>query len=268
LVVRIVCHELLQLRKINMSYEKRRRAEECEALILAGADRQEAYNEFQPLHWEDEERGELLEPETHSLSESAAVNPGVLDWSYALIDSIKHRLSFLSTDSQAAGATRLQGAETIVEVEEALRAPLSHRFMHHLVSSLDAIVSTPFIYLAKGSDPIAVLQAIEYINSNELSCNIIVLHFVDDRKSARIQEHVMDKLGESVNKGVVTACEFNQFDVNLVKKSYCKDEESPNFVISLDPRELHFKVSEALPTLSRSAQQLVKNVALLDTFYA
>ncbi len=75
-----------------------------------------------------------------------------------------------------------RSAGSLNDLELILQRPMIGKYLKYLMKSLDELVSQPFCYLAKHSDPISLQLAINYINNNELSNNIYILHFVDDRK--------------------------------------------------------------------------------------
>jgi hypothetical protein len=72
------------------------------------------------------------------------------------------------------------------ELETIMSKQVVGQVLTYFMTSLDAIVSEPFVYLAKGCDPIAVHQVVEYIAANELSNHIFVVHFVDNRRAIKL----------------------------------------------------------------------------------
>ncbi len=99
--------------------------------------------------------------------------------------NVRRRLSFSANEDPSHPTTKKR-TESVIELEGILVRPVMGRALTYLMNSLDNIVSAPFVYLAKGSDPISVHLAVEYICANELSNNIYVVHFVDDSKAIRL----------------------------------------------------------------------------------
>jgi hypothetical protein len=272
---------VVQLRKLYLSQENRKNAKDEEVTILEAAERQYEYDELAQFDVRDDEHSTHdaeVAMVTHrrenpsSSPRAAEAGQKVLNWGVDLVQHMRRRVSFHveHADPNAYGAVRNRRTEDMAEIEAVLRtrAPWLKKLMYHLVSSIDTILSTPFVYLAKGSDPIAVQQAIDYITSNELTNNIIVLHFVDDRKPAKIHTHVMRKLGNIVETGKLEIDQAEKIGENLVKQTYKDSEQIAGEIDEGHVDDIDFELEDTLPALSSNVLQLVKGVALQDTFHA
>jgi hypothetical protein len=98
-----------------------------------------------------------------------------------LIEFVQNRFSTLQDYFPVAYYDR-ESSTSGTELQRLLQRPLIGKYLKYVMKSLDTVVSTPFCYLAKKSDPISLQLAVHYIVNNELTNNIYVLHFVDDRK--------------------------------------------------------------------------------------
>lgn len=279
------------MRKINLTEEKRRQATEDEIAILNAAKRQDEYDEGDFLRLAaDEEHGKHMHsllpgqtgagPRRHSFdgflhfpSSPERGDPPegtVLDWGRNIIENVKRRISAASIESLDAGAIRIHRKDSLAEMESVLRVPVLKKIMYHFMSSLDAIVATPFVYLAKGSDPVSLQLAVEYIASNELTSNIIVVHFVDDRKSANLHNKIVRRFS---TVGAMNAVEAEKFADNFLKRSFTGGNSLHNSEDQLVPDSENddnvlFEFEDSASLLSENVQQLIKTVALLDTFHA
>jgi polyhydroxyalkanoate synthesis regulator phasin len=266
--------------------EKRRQAAEDEKAILNAAKKQDEYDEVAYLHsYVDEEHAKsgatgrrfsfdgipYLSSSPERSNPHAHPESTVFDWGRNIIENVKRRISAASIDSVDAGAIRLHSTDSLAEMESVLRVPVLKKVMHHLMSSLDAIVATPFVYLSKGSDPVSLQLAIEYITSNELTSNIIVVHFVDDRKSATLHHKVMRRVSSIVEKGEMEKEEAEKYADNLLKRTFAggTSMHSEHEHASDDGESnVMFDFEDSASLLSENVQQLVKTVSLLDTFHA
>jgi hypothetical protein len=136
------------------------------------------------------------------------------------------------------------------------------------MSSLDEIVGTPFVYLAKRSDPINLHAAVEYISSNESTNNIFVVHFVDDRHAIGVHHKIMRRVNAEVQEGKITAQQAASYNASLWKQMF--QAGSPNSTVlqqaSADG-SMDMSLLRSLKSVSHETQQLVKTVALMDTFF-
>jgi hypothetical protein len=314
-----------QLRKLYLTEDKRKQAAEDEVAILAAAARQDEFSEAAHLDsYIDEEHGTAASSGTSvsiagrrfsfdglprfpssSPQRTPAVHThpaepnSVYEWGMGLIENVKRRISAVSIDSDA-GQIRVHRNDSVAEMEVVLRAPVLKQIMHHLMSSLDSIVSTPFVYLAKGSDPISLQLAVDYIAANELTKNIIVVHFVDDRKSVNMHHKIMRRVSDLVQGGGIEQSEADKYAERLLKRSFTglaggsshealsqHDNEELLPPIPSSPGSAHnnssddnnnddefnnqepmFEFDDSVTLLSENVQQLIKTVALLDTFHA
>jgi hypothetical protein len=185
---------------------------------------------------------------------------------------------------------------SIDELEDIVQnKPVVGRYLKHLLDSLDDLVSTPFCYLAKKADPISLQLAVNYIENNEFSNNIYVIHFVDDRPLIRDHLQSQPPGVQQVNyktdfpapahaKGIVvdllmkdkpkkiamnhTISSGGMNDLEEQKEENNNDDdnntgENKEFEVIQE-----FPLPNALPSLPPEAQDLVHAVSVLDSFYA
>ncbi len=211
----------------------------------------------------------------------------------SFIDFVQQRFSRLHIYSPVRYYDR-QGPESLDELEKLLRRPIIGSYLRYLMHSLEQLVSMPFCYLAKTSDPISLQLAVTYIDNNELSNNIYILHFVDDRKA--ISAFTEYKKQYEAHHGF--ALDSSSPDLESLRSVYptsrriteeeyssgippVNDIKLPKhgFVLNLfiKPSLLgnegeasiasKFSLEAALPALPYETQQLLHNVAILDAFY-
>jgi hypothetical protein len=208
-----------------------------------------------------------------------------------LIEFVQHRLSSLQDYLPIRYYDR-SSSNSLNELERLLQKPVVGKYLKYVMKSLDVLVSTPFCYLAKKSDPISLQLAVHYIVNNELTNNIYILHFVDDRKiiSANLQyvkeltaHHQQQQSGlENISpmKGIVLDLlkkktvtrkkkpneeEPYSFDLSYQLNNEQEEEEEEEDVIGV---EASFAVSSTFSTLPHETQELIHNVSILDAFYA
>eukprot|EP01033_Poteriospumella_lacustris_P001254 gene1254-915_t len=88
---------------------------------------------------------------------------------------------------------RTYRSNSLVEMDRIImRRSLTSRVLNYCMKRLDDIVSEPFVYLCKGPDPVAVHLALEYITNNEVTNQIYVVHFVDDRQAMQMNNRVVN----------------------------------------------------------------------------
>jgi hypothetical protein len=174
--------------------------------------------------------------------------------------------------------------------------PLIGRYLKGLMVSLDKLVSAPFCYLAKKADPISLQLAVSYIENNEASNNIYVIHFVDDRQLIRDhlqleqqsqpqqpeqqQQEGSKKFTEPQKptpsqraKGLVLELMMrNQPNNYSAASSSAGDHPTEHKEQNGTEKDIElvkeFSLQNALSSLPPEAQDLVHHVAILDSFYA
>lgn len=154
----------------------------------------------------------------------------------------------------------------MLELDGIMVRPILGRMLHYFMSSLDSIVSAPFVYLAKSSDPIAVHQAVEYICANELSNNIYIVHFMDDRKAIRHHNTFRNRVYKEVRFGRMDKAEADKKCNSLLLQMFTDGTSSLAGGTGGYDAE-HFNLSDGTKGLSTTAKRLVNTVAILDTFY-
>lgn len=143
--------------------------------------------------------------------------------------------------------------ESFNDAEFKIKNPVQGNILSYLVKSLDSIVNEPFLYFAKRPDPVSIHMAIEYIVNNEMSDNIFVVHFVDDRK---ISKDLWKSAQETVPSN----------DQQKVKEKYTEILMENMMSGTLDSYEMG-TVRCLRHTLPIDAQELVDYVSIMDTFY-
>lgn len=212
-----------------------------------------------------------------------------------------------STSSMYAHVPNLRyydrSAGSLNDLELILQRPLVGKYLKYLMKSLDELVSQPFCYLTKHSDPISLQLAINYIDANELSNNIYILHFVDDRKVVNAFEEYRNEFNYYLNDAHAPAngaeegrrrrASFQLPDNGMVLKMLMKPPESnkkkndggKDGRFSLDDTDIgsgeaseekssefsvanQFTLDSCVTILPAETQQLLQNVAILDAYYA
>jgi hypothetical protein len=312
-----------QMRKLYLNPGKRLQASLDEQAVLDAAKLQDDYDEYlqlDPRRSVDNNNNTVVNTMAADTLANAASeankgnqadsfsyrysngNRNIEDWGTVLQEAVRRRLGTNLDNSTELSVTVANTNPTDVrtdktaayEIERVLSVPCMKPFMEYMVRSLDKIVSTPFVYLAKGSNPTAVQQAVQYISNNELTSNIIVLHFVDDRKSARLHTTMIRKLSKVVERGDMDMEAADRISYNVIRQSYTAPSPSPSMnnlsdfngeggepdttmqTFLLDSnREPSatgldgvFDLEDSLPALSDNVKQLIKAVSLLDTFYS
>lgn len=163
-----------------------------------------------------------------------------------------------------------RSSNSLNEIQDLLKRPLVGRHLKYLMQSLDSVVSTPFCYLAKNSDPISLQLAMNYIEANELSNNIYVIHFVDDRKVINAMSEYSREYSKFMeSKYLIEGEEAIPADIpapgkglvlNLLSKQFDEEKAATSAIEQLS-------LESCLLTLPHDTQLLLKHVATLDAFY-
>lgn len=140
------------------------------------------------------------------------------------------------------------------EASSSSQYSMREKLMSYFMRSLDDIVKEPFVYFAKRPDPVALHRAIQYISDNELSDNIYIVHFIDDR---RYCGNIWEQCKSIEEEGVTVAS-------SLLCEKYTKVVLSSLKDISADVQTSRRQDY----AMTNEAQKLVDCVSILDTYYA
>lgn len=215
----------------------------------------------------------------------------------SVLGNVRRRFSFASVNSQAptSGARRVRRNNSIEELQAAMEHRVMGMVLRACMHSLDSIVSSPVVYLAKYPDPISLLSAIEYIMTNELTNNLLVVHFVDDRAvmkahqqylSAQRTQHAAAPAacnghnhGHHDGSGISERGLERQGNTFLLRtfmyadQAHTADESFDFSAVHVPQRQdtssflsETFELGPCLDHLSATVKQMLQTVALLDTF--
>lgn len=208
-----------------------------------------------------------------------------------LIENITRRISGAIQQLSGVAANQVRGQNEVemLELEGVMVNPLMGRMLTYCMNSLDTILTSPFAFLVKAGDPVSIHLAVEYMYANELSNNIYIIHFVDDRTTLH-QENALRKLyaTKAATKGIsdaLSAENIEKFEKHragyLLKKFSTEHRDiisstATHEELFLDHQEggatsvmdeKDFGLRPALHGLPPNAQKIVRIVSVIDTFY-
>lgn len=136
--------------------------------------------------------------------------------------------------------------------------PTRFKILNSLMTTLDQVVGEPFVYFAKRADPISLHNALQYIIENELSDNIYIVHFVDDREILNSRKLIRKKSVKDVTTAGLSSSDVDKrYNQLLVSEFRTKPEE--------DDFDSNFTLDTALGVLQLEVQQLIDTVNILDS---
>lgn len=164
-------------------------------------------------------------------------------------------------DVELAAFPRYQNMSAEDHADYAAKFPIRSKLLTAVMSSLDSIVSEPFVYFAKRPDPVSIHMALEYIVANEQSNNIFVVHFVDDRLLCRnVQNEVRAEGGLQNQEQVDGQVPEDRFCQLFLQKVVPRNDDGELY----EEGYMEQSLRDALPV---SAMQVVNYVTIIDTFY-
>jgi hypothetical protein len=177
---------------------------------------------------------------------------------------------------------RTYRSNSLVEMDRIImRRSLTSRVLNYCMKRLDDIVSEPFVYLCKGPDPVAVHLALEYITNNEVTNQIYVVHFVDDRQAMQMNNRVVNACKtagqrhpcpsdpavstEHDDDNEEVMVEHQQKGTALMLRMFT--ERHPETGHDENGGEEGFDLDRVLRMMPSKAKQLMHLVHIIDTFY-
>eukprot|EP01041_Mallomonas_annulata_P004120 gene4120-8191_t len=214
------------------------------------------------------------------LDSVSQLNPQLKDWLHATHSSPPSEYVSIippSQDNFQHTETKPVDENELTEIQKILEKPLLGSAMTYCLKSLNDIVSEPFVFLARSDDPLCLHEAIDYVKNNELTQNLVVVHFVDDRD---IVESFHDMLSgmeinnenreESANRYLLRAFMVPHDSGSSGTGTGAGSTSSvsmANINAANDGSPNSFLLSRAWPQVPSEVSQLIVNVALLDAFY-
>lgn len=176
---------------------------------------------------------------------------------------------------------RTYRSNSVVEMDRIImRRSLTSRVLNYCMKRLDDIVSEPFVYLCKGPDPVAVHLALEYITNNEVTNQIYVVHFVDDRQAMQMNNRVMNAYKAAAKRhprpsDPAVSTEHDDNEEVMVKHQQKGTALMLRMFTEKHPEAGHdekggeegFDLDHALRMMPSKAKQLMHLVHIIDTFY-
>lgn len=176
---------------------------------------------------------------------------------------------------------RTYRSNSVVEMDRIImRRSLTSRVLNYCMKRLDDMVSEPFVYLCKGPDPVAVHLALEYITNNEVTNQIYVVHFVDDRQAMQMNNRVMNAYKAAGKRhprpsDPAVGTEHDDNDEVMVKHQQKGTALMLRMFTEKHPEAGHdekgaddsFDLDHALRMMPSKAKQLIHLVHIIDTFY-
>jgi hypothetical protein len=139
-----------------------------------------------------------------------------------------------------------------------------------VMKALDGILKEPFAYLCKVPDPMILRMAMEYINNNDLTNYIYLLHFVDDKDVMRAHKEFMFGIKKQIARGKIKAEEENAYSEAFLIQSMLisrPEEEMQTLESFLGVDSSHIDLKKAIERLPSSARELSSTAKVLDTHY-
>jgi hypothetical protein len=263
----------LQLRISTLDEAERLKLKKVEEDILKAHTLQSTYEELSELKDDfdnddnDMEQGEEEQPVLKNRDQAPA-DSAQADEKGLPAKSASYKAGAIvpegsNRDLHRAGSTGFKGVQkrgrrhSFDENEFRKKNPSRFKLLAYLMKSLDSIVSEPFVYFAKRADPISMHNAVQYICDNELSDNIYIVHFVDDRKILNERRSIRRQSIADVKAGDSDDIDrrFNDLYLHMFM-SKGGDEFDTNFT-----------ADRALEVIPLEAHQLVDTVAILGCFF-
>ncbi len=192
------------------------------------------------------------------------VNPNVIisnrmgSWIGGVLDTVKaHDTSDKNSGRASVGDGSIvrARASSLYELDEAMNNRFQFMCLEYFMESLEQIISTPIVYLSKTLDPASLNLALEYITSNELTNNILIVHFVDDRKYIKTHQQIISRVQDFTN---MTDEQYDDYHSRLILQSFAAQ--------SNDSGNKH-DLKAFMANLSPEMHMLATIVSLFDTLY-
>ena len=136
--------------------------------------------------------------------------------------------------------------------------PTRFRILNTLMTTLDRVVGEPFVYFAKRADPISLHNALQYIIENELSDNIYIVHFVDDREILNSRKLIRKQSIRDITTAGLPSTDIDKrYNQLLVSEFRTKPDE--------DDFDSNFTLETAMGVLELEVLQLIDTVNILDS---
>jgi hypothetical protein len=147
----------------------------------------------------------LLGEDDEEVNPNDIIPPIVYNWISSIVENLSPSISYSTQqqrqaqledpENETANTTTRVRAGTLDKLDQMMyTSSIKFKCLEFFMESLENIVITPIVYLCKGLDPIALNLALEYVATNELTSNIIVLHIVDDRNVISSHHQIIRKL--------------------------------------------------------------------------
>lgn len=212
------------------------------------------------------------------------IPPIVYNWIGSIVENLSPSVSYSTQQLQAqvddsiefnTTATRVR-AETLDKLDQLMyTSSIKFKCLEFFMESLENIVITPIVYLCKGLDPIALNLALEYVATNELTNNIIVLHIVDDRNIITSHHQIINKLlSLGMEKDSLKRYHKKLLIEHVtgvlqdkLKTTRNSLEKKKSALSVTDVYDIHYELDTILENLPEEIKSLPKLVSLFDTLY-
>lgn len=148
---------------------------------------------------------------------------------------------------------------------------IKFKVLEFFMESLENIVGSPMVYLCKGLDPIALNLALDYVATNELTNNIIVVHIVDDRQVVKSHSKILDRLKELGMESQLLERYHSKLVVQHITgtfKDKSNDIQKKKSALSVaDMYAVEYNLDTILSNLTEEIKALPVLVSLFDTLY-
>ena len=148
---------------------------------------------------------------------------------------------------------------------------IKFKILEFFMESLENIVGSPIVYLCKGLDPIALNLALDYVATNELTNNIIVVHIVDDRQVIKSHTKILSRLMDlGMDKHLLDKYHSKLVVQHITGtfKEKMNDLQKKKTALSVaDVYAIDYKLDTILANLTEEIRALPVLVSLFDTLY-
>ena len=208
-----------------------------------------------------------LESETN-VDEITPIIPAPMTWANALLDDLgankKNRFSFHTREK------RTEKNDELIELDAVANNNwLTAWLLSFFMKQLDDILKEPVAYLCKQPNPVSLHLALEYLTDNELTNNIVILHFVDDREVMKAHKQFMKGIQTEIHSGRIPVTDEEKYSIAFLNQAFMNTNNNAvdlqTFLLQADSTNVNLiKAMECLPS---NVKKMSDGAKLMDTYF-
>ncbi len=215
------------------------------------------------------------EEETEDCYEGEDYNPNeiipsyVYSWIGNVVENLQPQLPESDLEENRP-STRVR-ATTLDKLDQMMTNRLKFKCLEFFMESLENIVAPPVVYLCKELNPIALNLALDYVATNELTSNIVVVHIVNDRKVISSHQQILKRLhGYGMDADILEKYHKKLLVQHITGtfKEKSNDAQRKKTALSVtDVDSIEYNLDMVMSNLPEDIRALPKLVSLFDTLY-